>query len=375
MIKWIELENFKCHRQFKEKLNQVNILAGGNAAGKSSVIQAILLAVKSYQNIERGYVKTNDVFGLNFGLPISIISENFDDGVVKINICVRSMPGLTRDHKVILKLDDMEEAAFEISRREEMIEDLRESTSILKQNIYYLNAERTGPRIIYNMSTDRNDYVGTYGEYTGYVINETDKQQRLHPELSLPDALRISSISRFSANCEEWLQTIIPGTSFQYAVDTEKNMSMLKFQNEGDYYLPPSTGFGISYVLPVIVQALLASMRENSILLVENPEAHLHPYSQSAIGKFLAYVASSGVQMIVETHSEHVIDGCRLQLAYLDQCSLMKTIFFSKSNQESTYKTIRTENNGELEEWPEGFFDQKRMDLRGLLEIRRKCTK
>ena len=54
MIKWIELENFKCHRQFKEKLNQVNILAGGNAAGKSSVIQAILLAGKSYQNIERG---------------------------------------------------------------------------------------------------------------------------------------------------------------------------------------------------------------------------------------------------------------------------------------------------------------------------------
>ncbi len=372
MIERIELENFKCHRKFEENLNQINILTGGNAAGKSSIIQAILLAIKSYQNVDKKYVKTNDVFGLNLGLPISIISENFDDGIVRIGICISNKS--INNHSIVLQLNEIDETSFEICGCEEMLLDMEVSTSILKQNMYYLNAERLGPRIVYDMSNDRNDYVGTYGEYTGYVINEIDKEQRLNPNLSLPDALKISSISRFSANCEEWLQTIIPGTSLQYAVDTEKNMSMLKFQNDGDYYLPPATGFGISYVLPIIVQALLASMKENAVLLVENPEAHLHPYSQSAIGKFLAYVATCGVQVIVETHSEHVMDGCRLQLAYLDACDLMKTIFFSKSNRESVHMDIKTKANGELEKWPEGFFDQKRLDLRQLLEMRGRCV-
>ncbi len=71
---------------------------------------------------------------------------------------------------------------------------------------------------------------------------------------------------------------------------------------------------------------------------------------------------------------EHVIDGCRVQLAHLNKCSLMKTIFFGRSNHKNFYKNIKTKENGELEEWPEGFFDQKRQDLKELLEMR-KCVK
>lgn len=372
MIKRLELENFKCHRKFQEDFNQINILAGGNAAGKSSVIQAILLAVKSYQNIDKKFVKTNSVCELNLGLPSNIISENFEGR--EMRICLHTQDFGLNTYNVIYRLDDIDETSFGLCNCDEMMQAIEVYEPISKANIYYLNAERIGPRIVYDMNNDRNDYVGTYGEYTGYVINEIDMEQRLNPKLSLPDELKISSISRFSANCEEWLQTIIPGTSLQYAVDIEKNMSMLKFQNDGDYYLPPATGFGISYVLPIIVQALLASMKENTVLLVENPEAHLHPYSQSAIGKFLAYVASCGVQIIVETHSEHVIDGCRLQLAHLKKCDLMKTLFFSKCNGESIYKNIMTKEDGELEKWPEGFFDQKRQDLRELLGMKR-CVK
>lgn len=369
MIKRLQMENFKCHRKFEEEFNQINILAGGNATGKSSVIQAILLAVKSYQSIENKCVKTNNVFGLNLGLPGNIISENFDGQEMKICIQTNDL-GLDM-YDVVYKLDDIDETSFVLCNYDEMLLSMESYEHISKANIYYLNAERLGPRIVYDMNNDRNDYVGAYGEYTAYVVNQTDMEQRLNPKLSLPSELKISSISRFSANCEEWLQAIIPGTSLQYAVDTEKNMSMLKFQNAGDYYLPPATGFGISYVLPIIVQSLLASMKENAVLIVENPEAHLHPYSQSAIGKFLAYVASSGVQIIIETHSEHVIDGCRLQLACLKKCNLMKTLFFSSADNGSNYKNIMTNMNGELEEWPEGFFDQKRQDLRKLLEMRR----
>lgn len=371
MIQRIELENFKSHRMFREDLNNITILTGGNAAGKSSVIQAILLAVRSYQELDRKCVKTSNVGGVNLGLPANIISENFEGQEMKI--CLRMSDCGSDVYNVVYRLDDLDETSFKLCNYDEMLLALEAHESILRGDIYYLNAERLGPRIVYDMNNDRSDYVGVYGEYTGYVIHETDKRQRLNPDFSLPEMLKISAISRFSANCEEWLQMIIPGTSLQCVVDTEKNMSVLKFQNDGDYYLPPATGFGISYVLPIIVQALLAGMKDNAVLLVENPEAHLHPYSQSAIGKFLAYVAACGVQIIVETHSEHVIDGCRLQLACLKKCNLMKTIFFSKNYQESVYRNIATLENGELENWPEGFFDQKRMDLRKLLEMR-KCA-
>ncbi len=301
MIKHIELENFKCHRRFEDNLSQITILTGGNSAGKSSIIQAILFAVKSFHNISKRYVKTNDIYGLNLGLPGSIISENFEGQEMKIILYMQDYG--TNIYNVTCCLDDIDETSFRLCNCDEMLKALEVPVSILKTGIYYLNAERTGPRIVYGMNSECNDYVGTYGEYTGYIISEMDKRQRLDPRLSLPGSLKISPISRFSANCEEWLQLVIPETSLQYMVDTEKNMSMIKFKNSGDYYFPTATGFGISYVLPVIVQALLASMGENSILLVENPEAHLHPYSQSAIGKFLAYIAAAGVQVIMETHS------------------------------------------------------------------------
>lgn len=367
MIEKVYLNNFKCHRAFEQTLSELTILTGSNAVGKSSIIQAILLAQKSYEKLEEKQVKTNDVYGINLGLPISIISENFEREELKIGF---KLAGIHKENEVILSLNDLEnnEAYFKIENVEEMIE---QDHNVKKNRIFYINAERIGPRIIYGINVNKTDYVGSQGEHTGYVINEMDKQQRLNNvKYTLPEILRSSKIARFSANCEAWMQEIIPGTTLQCNVDMEKNISVIKFQNEGDFYLPTATGFGISYVLPIVVQGLVASMMENAIIIVENPEAHLHPYSQSTIGKFLALLSTCGVQVIIETHSEHVIDGCRLQLAYMKQCEKMQTLFFTKEDRESNYTVIQTLENGELEQWPEGFFDQKRQDLRKLLEMR-----
>lgn len=366
MIQKIELENFKCHKTFEEEMNQITILTGSNATGKSSIIQAILLAANSYKNIEKKKVRTADIFDVNLGLPINIMSENFNDEELKISLQLQN-----EVEDVILALDEKDDTAFQICNYDQMLENMEKRKTFWIQNLYYLNAERIGPRITYGIKNALDDYVGSRGEYTSYIINDIDKKQRLDSGMVLPELLKISPIARFSANCEEWLKMLIPNTALQCSVDIEKNISVIKFRNEGEFYLPTGTGFGISCVLPVIVQALIASMKKDSVILIENPEAHLHPFSQSQMGKFLAYIAVSGVQVIVETHSEHIIDGCRLQLAYLQQCELMKTIFFDKKGKESVHKNILTNRDGELDDWPEGFFDQKRLDLRELLERRR----
>ncbi|MGH3693299.1 MAG: AAA family ATPase [Pseudonocardiaceae bacterium] len=72
-------------------------------------------------------------------------------------------------------------------------------------------------------------------------------------------------------------------------------------------------GFGFSYALPVIIAGLLAP--GGGLLLVENPEAHLHPAGQSRLGRFLARIAGSGVQVVLETHSDHILNGVRLAVA------------------------------------------------------------
>ncbi len=108
----------------------------------------------------------------------------------------------------------------------------------------------------------------------------------------------------------------------------------------------------------------------DTVLIIENPEAHLHPYSQSMVGRFLARIASLGVQVIVETHSEHFVNGCRIELAKMNETSQGQIIFFdrNKADQGSNHTIITIDETGELSSWPQGFFDQNEQDL---LEIMR----
>lgn len=363
----IVLKNFKCHKDLKTDLKNLNILTGSNAAGKSSIVQAILLAFKSWEEVEKKRVNTNKVYGVNLGIPINIVSEDLQYQEVEIKLYSQKV-----EHRVVLSISEGdEELYFDIKNYEEIIEKNIQGYILNKMQLFFLNAERQGPRIVSVIRDVASYSVGNRGENTEYILSEMDKLQKLGGGFQLPKNLKISAIDRFSANCEEWLDFVIPNTKMQYSVDMERNITTLMIKNQGEPHLPVATGFGITYVLPIIVQALVACVIGNSVLIVENPEAHLHPLSQSRLGKFLALVAANGVQIILETHSEHIVDGCRIQTAKEKQSENMKILFFEKKENVSICKNINIHENGELEEWPEGFFDQKRLDLRELLEMRR----
>lgn len=366
-IEKIILKNFKCHKNFEAALKKMNILTGSNAAGKSSLVQALLLAYKSWEECEKKRINTNKIYGMNLGIPMNIVSEDLEEKNIEIELFLNG-----KKNKVVLGLpDDNDEISFDICNEEDILEAKEHEYNLSKISLFYLNAERKGPRIVSFINDIMTYSVGNAGENTGYVLSEMDKLQKISGDFRLPEDLRISEIDRFSANCEEWLNVIIPDTKIRYSVDVEKNITTVMLQNQGEFHLPIATGFGITYVLPIIVQALAASMIKNSVLIVENPEAHLHPLSQSRLGKFLALAAVNGVQVVLETHSEHIVDGCRIQIAKEKQCENMKILFFEKRNNKSICKNINIQDDGELEEWPEGFFDQKRTDLRELLEMRR----
>jgi predicted ATPase len=123
-------------------------------------------------------------------------------------------------------------------------------------------------------------------------------------------------------------------------------------------------GFGVSYALPVVVAALRAP--QGGLLIVENPEAHLHPAGQSAMGELLALAAGDGVQVLLETHSDHVINGIRR--AVVEQTVRLPTKdvaihFVLDEPAEEPVTTISLDQTGTLSAWPPGFFDQIERDL------------
>lgn len=81
----------------------------------------------------------------------------------------------------------------------------------------------------------------------------------------------------------------------------------LGFTNE---YTPQNVGFGISYSLHVITAILKA--KDGDLIIIENPESHVHPRGQAELGKLIALAAINNIQIIIETHSDHIINGIRV---------------------------------------------------------------
>ena len=129
-------------------------------------------------------------------------------------------------------------------------------------------------------------------------------------------------------------------------------------------------GTGVSQVLPVIALCLLAP--QHGVILLEEPELHLHPRIQQKLGNFLLAITESGKQVIVETHSEYLITRLRLIAAQRPESSkLFSFVFTSKVSDwdtESTlFETMKADVTGEIPPWPAGFFDQVTDDIRDLI--------
>ncbi|PHV69595.1 hypothetical protein CS063_14895 [Sporanaerobium hydrogeniformans] len=368
MIREIEIRNYKCLVNKKITVGNLNFFAGGNAVGKSSFIQAILLLRSAYSQTDKGEVQLNDFYGTNLGLAKNAIATNHDDTSqieIKASCYDRNI------YHAIYKVGEEITMPFalEIVNREDIERQKKESNSKIDNiSFTYLNAERIGPRIALDMGNDKNLNIGFKGEYTNHVINKADKLR-----IDIHDNLKVSVLDKFSAHCQEWLNTIIPGIELSTEVNENVNKAIIQYKNNktsSEFYTPTGTGFGITYTLPIIVGGLLASKQKDSIFIVENPEAHLHPSAQSNLGKFLALLSSTGIQLFIETHSEHIINGARLQLAKMHNTDNMHVFFFSNEGKSIDIDSITLNEYGELDHWPIGFFDQSKIDLRELVRLR-----
>ena len=132
----------------------------------------------------------------------------------------------------------------------------------------------------------------------------------------------------------------------------------LRTSDATEFHSPVHTGFGLTQTLPIVVSALSAA--QGDIILIENPEVHLHPAGQALMGQFMADVARTGIQVLVETHSDHVLNGVRRAVKgerlAADQVAIH--FFRSRSTELPQVQSPALDKDGNIDDWPEGFFDQ-----------------
>ncbi|MCI8893696.1 MAG: DUF3696 domain-containing protein [Lachnospiraceae bacterium] len=364
MIQSLRLNNFKCFQEETISFRDLTILAGANASGKSSVIQALLLLKYSNRQVNslgplwnQGTVDINQVFGFPVGAPKALVTQNpTEEKAFDFAFTLQEGKKSFTYHYQIDKSSPLD---LKITRAD-VFED---------RNFQYLNAERIGPRVSHQAG--QKNGITMNGENAVYLMDIADKTGlKIPPMLMSGDDRSL----KFSYFVEQWMSAIMGELRLDYHTDYTKAITELTLTNPlvDTGVVPTLTGFGISYVLPVVVAGLWSSTAPQSILILENPEAHLHPYAQSNLGKFLALLACSGVQVIAETHSEHIVDGARLQMAYMSSAEQMLVNFMQQEDSKIKTTPLTVSPSGELSMWPKGFFDQKQQDLRDLIMLRSK---
>jgi predicted ATPase len=162
------------------------------------------------------------------------------------------------------------------------------------------------------------------------------------------------------------MQEISPGVSINTKYVPEANKVILDYQfdlisRKTNSFRPKNVGFGISYVLPVVLALLTAE--EGKIIVIENPESHIHPRGQAELGKLIALAAQAGAQLFIETHSDHILNGIRVAVkeGVIDK-SKVNILYFEKKTtdieQYSEITQIKVDNNGTLSDYPKEFLDE-----------------
>jgi len=245
---------------------------------------------------------------------------------------------------------------------------LRNTSSVTPNNhtslgaISYISAVREGAADAFPLPDAEGLLrdVGISGSYAPYVYDLLADEE-VPSAKRKPDEVGIS----FRKQLDAWISTLFPGAQANVQLVPQLSLLNLQFRLSeiGAWRRPVNIGYGLTYAFPILV-ALLAA-QEGQLVIIDSPEAHLHPYAQSQMGRLLAHFAAAGVQIIVETHSDHLLNGVRLAVKdrALPSTSL-RLHFFTRASQDN-HGVISPEigSDGRIGEWPVGFFDQSEKDL------------
>lgn len=359
MLETLQLSNFKSIKSGYFQLENLTLFSGRNGMGKSSVLQSILLLRQSYE----AHLLPNVGLSLagqyvRIGRGKDLMYTEADEEFVAIN-CDWTTSDLHLRFQYNETSDVQPVASFKTSVGVPFSEPLFTSS------FQYLSAERISPKSVYDVSdyaVNQQRSLGMKGEFTAHFLSVHGDDSISIPALQHSKASTTSLLDNINA----WMSDITPGTKVVANLIPEINQASLHYQfatatQMTEKFRPENTGFGLTYVLPVVTAVL--SARTGDMLLIENPESHLHPAGQTVVAKLISLAAESGIQVIVETHSDHFLNGVRTSTKARLISHENVRIYFLSRNPASEAHEVQIENvdiseNGKLSHWPEGFFDE-----------------
>ncbi len=366
MIKRIDLNCFKCFEFLKLPTAELTLLSGGNASGKSSVLQALALLHQTMREHEWSSRLMLNGDAVRLGTVADVVD--------KVNGRRASGIGIQDEHNHYHWIFSGERSDMSMSVESVKVgRDCTDNPQVLQhllphrvghapaslavrlRDLTYVTAERIGPRESYALADPLSaPVVGPAGEHTVSMLH-LGRDAEVSVELALEEVppTRLRQV-------EARMRTFFPGCGLDVQQVPNANAVTLglRTSDDTDFHRPIHVGFGITQVLPIVVAALSASTGD--LLLIENPEVHLHPSGQTQMGQFLGDVARSGVQLIVETHSDHVLNGIRRAVKgeRLTPDQVAIHFFRPRSGDGAQVLSPQIDRNGGIDFWPNGFFDQ-----------------
>lgn len=383
MITALHLKNFKCFEELDLPLNKLTLLTGFNAAGKSTVLQTILLLAQTLHTDSRsGRLRLNGPL-VRLGSPGDVINQkkggtNLTLGVETDALDVRwSFQVDDEEDRRSLKVESVHirtpEASKSLPSGGDLLDLLPRTAEAepagtlvdLLARTVFLSAVRQTDTEVYPVPDDLkpvNANVGSVGEYAAWWLHQVDDL-----EIEAARCLQgSSSPTTLRGQVNAWAGEIFPGAEVnaQPIPGTGLMRLELRTSRTDEWRRPSNIGYGLTYAFPMLVAGLCAGPHQ--VLIVDSPEAHLHPRGQSRIGCFLAQAAACG-QILIETHSDHVLNGIRLAVRDGLIAPADVAIYFFECNvpDETRSKVLRllVDKDGNLDHWPTGFFDQSERDL------------
>ncbi len=376
MIQNINIQNFKSIKEGTIELSGLNLFTGVNGSGKSTFLQSLLLLRQSYLI---GYLtRRNKVLFLgnrdkesltNLGTFKDVLYENAekDDTLV---IGFTDTVGLTvqfnsKPHDSENKGLSTIAGSFPISS-----EYILETITLFSDNFQYLSADRIAPQEDYPRF-EGNELLGKDGAFTAHFLEKygnkpiTIKNLK-HERTQGNDDTLIGQVNY-------WMQDISPNIDIQTTENLTTNRIELSYRYKTDKGIftqdrkPQNVGYGITPTLPILVAIL--SAKPGDIIIIENPETHIHPYGQAKLIELMALTAENGVQLMIETHSDHIINGLLVAIRKQQiKVENTKIYYFNRDEKEQTRITnIPVSSDSRIRNPPIGFFDQITKDRKFLM--------
>jgi predicted ATPase len=414
MLKHLTIDNFKAWKKADMRLAPLTGLFGANSSGKTSILQFLLMLKQTVESPDASLVLNLNGNYVELGTFYDIISAHdlknelvfkidwldliYDSEIIKL-----SFNGRINEFKNRLKVPNFsysyDNVGFEvINEKEIVIKDFdgkKTRMDILKllkfynitiekqvvihhpsksifshlllinsfenvfEQIHYLGPLREPPKRVYQWGGERRSLLGNRGEFViEAILGAQGRNEDIEHE---------GKKYSLDAYLAFWLRQLGLIQDFQIAPITEGGRLYevkVRLTAKSPYVLLTDVGFGVSQILPVLTLCYFTP--KGSILLIEQPEIHLHPRVQAGLADvFIDAIEKRGVQIILESHSEHLLRRLQRRMAEDKFSSDNAALYFCNRNEEgySDLQTLDLDAFGNIKNWPDNFFGDEMNEM------------